>query len=307
MPTVQSKIFARQHGWYAAEENVFGLYRGHHLQLVDTQKNDSDSKTLFVFRFENIAATTLNTLRDNLERQQKLIGYKTLETEEDVLILHFAKGLLKELKPDRWQPVMDRVIDEAERLGIEPHPAAGARANQFGYDQVNGSGIILSVDEYDQLVSEANQSRRQVELENVSYLRGAIGGLLAMLPGVVLWILLAVYAERVFVILAAGIGFLAYWGYNYAKGKQGPGTIWIVAVLTLVGVLLSTIGTTVFYLGQEGFDYADSLHYIFLDGEAAVEFLKANIVSLLIGVVAAFFVARSVDVRGDRVEPAERA
>lgn len=112
------------------------------------------------------------------------------------------------------------------------------------------------------------RTREQVEdnQANGSYALGFLGALLGMLVGLIPNVLGIIYTERIYGILFALVPLAAMFGYKLFKGKMSKGSIVIVVVLSLLGVVLIPWLEMVFYLVRdygatlgEGVSYAAQL------------------------------------------------
>lgn len=90
----------------------------------------------------------------------------------------------------------------------------------------------------EQLDVETTQHQQE---ETGSYITGLIGALIGALLGAVVWgfVLHMGYMASIVGFL---IGFLAEKGYTLLKGRQGKGKVFILAGVTVFGVLLGNIG-----------------------------------------------------------------
>lgn len=75
-----------------------------------------------------------------------------------------------------------------------------------------------------------------------SYLTGTLGALAGAALGAVVWALV-LNAGYMAAIVGLCIGWLAEWGYNLGKGKQGMGKIWILVTVILLAVIFGTLGS----------------------------------------------------------------
>ena len=87
--------------------------------------------------------------------------------------------------------------------------------------------------------------------ENGSYLLGFVGALIGMLVGVALNVLGIVFTERIYALLFALVPLAAMFGYKLFKGKMSKGSIIIVILLCLLGVLLIPLFELVVYLVRD--------------------------------------------------------
>lgn len=90
---------------------------------------------------------------------------------------------------------------------------------------------------------------QQMEERTGSYATGFVGALIGALIGAVVWALVLSFGY-----IASFIGFIIGWlaerGYRITKGKAGTGKVVILVVVTILGVLIGTIGGDFISLAQ---------------------------------------------------------
>lgn len=143
----------------------------------------------------------------------------------------------------------------------------------------------------DEIRKEEAQRR---EAAGGSYVSGFIGGLLGALLGAVLWALV-MSVGYVASIIGYLIGWLANKGYDLLRGKQGPGKIAIIVIVTIIAVIIGSFGSDVIALisminGGElpGIGYGDIPNIIFLMLSEDTAYLTATLMNLGLGLVFAF-------------------
>ena len=82
--------------------------------------------------------------------------------------------------------------------------------------------------------------QQEVEEQGGSYFRGVVGAFLGAFVGAIIWalVLLAGYVAS---IVGLAIGFLAKFGYDLLKGKQGKGKFVILILAVIFGVIFGTL------------------------------------------------------------------
>lgn len=117
------------------------------------------------------------------------------------------------------------------------------------------------------------QTREKIEDNQIngSYALGIIGALLGMLVGLIPNLLSIILAESIWSLLFALVPLCAMFGYKLFKGKMSRGSIVIVIVLSLLGVVLIPFFEIIIYLVKDyGISLGESLGYavqIFRDPE----------------------------------------
>ena len=101
--------------------------------------------------------------------------------------------------------------------------------------------------------SQEAATREKVEenQENGSYALGFVGALLGMLVGLIPNLLTILFAERVSALLFALVPIASMFGYKLMKGKMSKGSVVIVILLSLLGVLVIPFLELVFYFVRD--------------------------------------------------------
>lgn len=145
-----------------------------------------------------------------------------------------------------------------------------------------------------------DQTRETAEsnLENGSYLSGFFGALLGMLVGLIPSVLTILFMNTIYGLLFALVPLAAAWGYRKFKGKQTKGSIVIIIILSLLGVLVMQYLSLSLYIMQNTlYGAADAFSYslaYFLSAEGFVSVLEDSIVHFLFMVLGIFIAWRYI-------------
>ena len=103
---------------------------------------------------------------------------------------------------------------------------------------------------------EQAKARTEENQQNGSYALGFVGALLGMLVGLIPNLLVLILANLISAWLFALVPVCAVLGYKLCKGKMDKGSIAIVVLVSLLGVVLMVGLETIYYLMH---DYGDDL------------------------------------------------
>ena len=103
---------------------------------------------------------------------------------------------------------------------------------------------------------EQARARTEENQQNGSYVLGLVGALLGMLVGLIPNLLVLILADLISAWLFALVPVCAVLGYKLCKGKMDKGSIAIVVLVSLLGVVLMVVLRTIYYLMH---DYGDDL------------------------------------------------
>lgn len=118
--------------------------------------------------------------------------------------------------------------------------------------------------------------------ENKNYISGIIGALIGGLIASIPWILMYVYGEMIFSVLAVIIAIGALKGYQFLKGKIDGKLPAIIMVVSIVCVTISTLLIIPFLLmAREGIDMNfENLKILYEYDEFSTAIIKDYIISL---------------------------
>ncbi len=125
---------------------------------------------------------------------------------------------------------------------------------------------------------EKTREKAEDNQANGSYLTGLVGALIGMLVGLIPNVLTAAFLDRISALLFALVPLAAMWCYRKFNGKTSKGSIGIIIVVSLVGVLVMQYFNLAIYIMQEyGYAFGESLSLtgeLFRDGEIFGEIMK---------------------------------
>lgn len=217
----------------------YGDWKGYAVTLrrISTRSFFAD----LAVRFEKVPAG----LRKALSRAVKERGLKIGGTEaitKTTVTFSFSFGRNDDAKA-RLAERLDVMVSALRENGVEPADTcaiSGAanpdslclvpRGTLYSYQPVNAA-VIRQQDTQIREKAEENEV-------NGSYAQGILGGFLGLLVGLIPNLLTILFAEKIFALLFALVPICAMYGYKLFKGKMGKGSVAIVIVLSLLGVVL---------------------------------------------------------------------
>ena len=97
---------------------------------------------------------------------------------------------------------------------------------------------------------------------NGSYVSGTIGGILGVLVGLIPSLLSILLFDRIYSVLFALVPLCAMWGYRKLRGKRSAGSIVIVIILSLLGVvLLEFLAVAISFKQELGMSIVPAMRY----------------------------------------------
>ena len=234
------KKFAQQHGMKIARGVAYGSFYGYAATFCE----GSGWKRIVVStRFPDPAKR--DALRTALAQQNLTTQYrvKSLEIFDDGIVILFLDnpGTMKKIEAFcQW---FFPQLAAYEATGTDICSECGAPIlddgcwkllNEIARHMHRSCAQNLK----EQLDADEDQQKRE---ETGSYITGLIGALIGALLGAVVWGLV-LHMGYMASIVGFLIGFLAEKGYTLLNGRQGRGKVFILAGVTIFGVLLGNIG-----------------------------------------------------------------
>lgn len=248
------KKFAQQHGMKVARGVAYGSFYGYAATFCE----GSGWKRIVVStRFPDPAkrdALRTSLVQHNLTTQYRV---KSLEIFEDGIGILFLDnpGTMKKIEAFcQW---FFPQLATYEATGVDICSECGTPIYDDGcwkllHENAHHMHRSCAQKLQEQLVAEEAQAQQE---ETGSYITGLIGALIGALLGAVVWGLV-LHAGYMASIVGFLIGFLAEKGYTLLKGRQGRGKVFILAGVTIFGVLLGNIGYDVVIWAMEIAKYA---------------------------------------------------
>ena len=282
-------------GFESAGNLCFGTWKGYAVSL-----RPFTNKVFYAdvaVRLPKIPGGLRKTLGRALrEPGLKLGGVEMVKKNVIVASLSFAKA---DDPAKRFAEFLDKLTGALREQGVAPADTCAVT----GAPQPD-SLCLVAVDGvlcYQPVCAAAirdneTKTREAVEdnRENGSYLLGFIGALIGMLVGVALNVLGIVFTERIYALLFALVPLAAMFGYKLFKGKMSKGSIVIVILLCLLGVLLIPLFEIVVYLMRDsGASLGEALNWAtfsMLDPDFLSE-ISGELLKLLLFMALGVFIA----------------
>lgn len=264
------KKYAQQHGMKIARGVAYGSFCGYAATFCE----GSGWKRIDVStRFTDPAGR--DALRTALAQQNLATQYrvKALEIFEDGICIVFLDnpGTMKKIEAFcQW--FFPQLADYGA-AGAELCSECGEPITDDGcWRQLHGVAHHMHQSCAQQLQEKLNAEEvQQQEEETGSYITGLIGALIGAVLGAVVWGVL-LHMGYIASIVGFLIGFLAEKGYTLLKGRQGKGKVFILAAVTIFGVLLGNIGYDAVVLAAEIAKYAPEAAIVINGAEIPVTY-----------------------------------
>lgn len=283
----KAKKIAKNLGWYKTKDSVFGLYKGYFF-------NVSDTSLITTPQFKLVTATTGSLteeqklhIKTELNTNKKKLKFTHFEISDHAIFFKFVENVtLTQLKT--VYALFDFLVDLFKKLNLPEQDQCHScgQDQRINYYDLNDTGIILC----DSCFSQEDRRFYEIEKERISkeknYLTGFLGALLFSVPGIIIWVLCAVYFERLASGLAFVIAILGILGYDYFKGLHGKLTKYIIVLTNVVSIIIANVTTVITLLVKQGLTINQAMQE-FQANDAAKDFFYQSIV---ISFILAFLV-----------------
>jgi hypothetical protein len=256
----KAKKIAQELGWHKTNNGVFGLYNGYFF-------NVSDASLLSNPQFKFVTATTdiltedqKSQIKNELNTNRKSLKFTTFEIYDNSIFFQFAENLTF-TKIKTVYSLFDFLVDLFKKSGVAEqnkcHNCESKESVEF-YD-LNDSGVLLCNPCFRKIENSFYETEREKRSEEKNYLTGFLGSLVFSIPGIIAWVLVAVYLEILASAMAMVIAFLGIKGYNYFKGQHGKITKYIIVFSNIISILIANTTTVIAFLMKEGLTINQSI------------------------------------------------
>lgn len=300
------KKFAVENGMTVSNGYAYGSFRGYDAVFCE----GAGTKTVIVYSYQPDESCK-NALREKLDGMDagKKYRLKDLIFSEGYTVFIFLDkmGTMKLIKE-----FLDILIPVMKDLGFAGsdvcHMCGMPLMNSDGWKIFNGVPrrahshcMELALSKLEQ--AEDTRWEEQSTDPNTGFGKGFIGAVLGAVVGAVIW---AVIFMRGYVTALGGllIVFCARKGYDLFRGKKGKPAVFILALVTLLGVAL---GTLLGYTGEiamlimqgefRGLELRDTfsmLQFLFTQPDFVSEFTKNLVLGMFYAVIGCVFIFRDL-------------
>ncbi|MBI5366154.1 MAG: hypothetical protein HZA54_03880 [Planctomycetes bacterium] len=224
---------------------VYGERGGCLVQLSVGARPDGNPSIIEQIRFGDAArdAEVQAALRASVPVKEKGVTAKEVKVEGGIATFHRVKGLLATLNADTVAAEFEALLGVVR--GATPSVGSKCRVckGETGDAPLLLNGVVDRVCErcLFRMKHEAESARQAYDLQPTNLLLGAVIGAVLALVGALVWAGVTVGTNRMFWLIAIGIGYAVGLGTTKASGKGGRPVQVLGGVLTIGGVLLGQV------------------------------------------------------------------
>ncbi|MEL7586484.1 MAG: hypothetical protein AAGU19_07185 [Prolixibacteraceae bacterium] len=283
----KAKKIARELDWHKTKDGVFGLYKGYFFNVGDGSLLSNPQFKYVIATTDTLTEEQKLQIKTELDANKKVLKFSNYEIGDNSIFFQFVENLtLTKLKI--VYALFDFLVDLFKKLNISEQNKCHncATKDNIKYYDLNDRGVLLCNLCFRQIENDYYEVEREKYLEDKNYLTGFFGSIVFSIPGIVAWVLVAVYLERLASAMAIIIAFLGIKGYKYFKGRHTKLTKYVIVLSNIVSILIANVVTIVAMLINEGLTLSQSFAEL-QNNEVAKDLLSKN---TMISFVLAFFI-----------------
>lgn len=282
----KAKKIARELDWHKTKDGVFGLYKGYFFNVADASLLSNPQFKFVTATTDNLSEEQKQQIKIELDTNKKSLKFTTFEISDNSIFFQFAENLTY-TKLKTVYSLFDFLVDLFKKLNISEQNKChncGTKERINFYD-LNDTGIILCNTCFNQTENNFNEIERQRISEEKNYLTGFFGSIIFSIPGIIAWVLIAVYLERLGSGMAFIIAFLGLKGYDYFKGHHGKLTKYIIVFSNIASILVANVATVIALLVKEGLTINEAFSEFQTNQAAKDVFNQNTIISFILALL----------------------
>ncbi|HRH56798.1 MAG TPA: hypothetical protein PLS10_04035 [Chitinophagales bacterium] len=283
----KAKKIAKELDWHKTQNGVFGLYKGYFFNVADASLLSNPQFKFVTATIDNLTEEQKLQIKTELDTNKKNLKFTNFEISDNSIFFQFAENLTF-TKLKTVYSLFDFLVDLFKRLQLPEQNKChncGTKDKINSYN-LNDSGIILCKTCFSQTENSFYEVERERISEEKNYLTGFLGTMVFSIPGIIAWVLIAVYLERLASAMAMVIAFLGLKGYDYFKGRHGKLTKYLIVLSNIICILLANATTVIALLVKEGLTINQAIAEFQVNPAAKEVFNQNTIISFIL----AFFV-----------------
>ncbi len=286
MLTKASKEIGKENDWYRAGSSVFGLYKNHFFVIKEGQGNK-----LLIASFDEIDEKNWINLTQTLEDNQKELKFSEFGVDTKSLLLKFTEHI-RHTKKEVLYTALEFLVELFEKNQIHPQNMCFDCKSQreLDYYVFDGTPAILCSQCYDTMRQEWGFVEKDFATEDKNYIQGTIGAIIYTIPGIIIWVIVALFLKAISGVLVLGLGFLAFKGFIDFGGRAGTWSKWIIAIVTIAATIVSIFATVFVGMYLNGYGYDEIFSEIWANQEALKLIKDMLVLSTIIGLIPLAYV-----------------
>jgi len=266
------KRLGRELDWYKSKNAVFGMYKNYFYNVGDGQ-----GIKIAIVRVGELSEGQKTQINEALKANKKALKLSRFDFMALYIQFQFAEHF-KSTKLERFYNLFDFLAELFEKANVpEQNRCHGCETkDHLRFYAMDSLGMILCNSCFRKMEDDFNRAEREKHEREKNYAAGFLGSLVFSIPGIIAWVLFAVYLERVAAVMAMAIAALGKKGYDYFKGRHDKATRYLIIVSNIICVFVACVATIFALLLKEGLSFGESYGAL-LTNENAIKAFKDNL------------------------------
>lgn len=297
MATVEK--LAQEIGFRTEGKKVaFGTFKGFTLTLEQhlNYMNSADNYKALFIPCESLNQNQVTNLRLFFKERKKELPNFQFFFNDQLVEAHIFEAF-KGLNGDKMKVALDTIIEGLNKENVLPYTKCAFCGEEGATGTTKINHILLPA--HDLCLEKAKQEQSselsKYDQQENKYLEGTVGAVIGALIGSIPWILVALYTSFYAGILAALIGYSAFFFYKKFGGKVTKKTKLIIVLVTLFGILFTNVFLASYVIViNEGSLVLDNYIVVYTDPDLGPILLENLGIGLLIGLFGLVSVYKKV-------------
>jgi hypothetical protein len=249
----KAKKIAKELDWHKSNNGVFGLYKGYFFNVSDASLLSNPQVKFVTATIDNLTEDLKLQIKKELDTNKKNLKFTNFEISDNSILFEFAENLTF-TKLKTVYTLFDFLVELFKKLQLPEQNKChncGTKEKINSYN-LNDNGIILCKSCFSGKENSFYEIERERISEEKNYLTGFLGTIVFSIPGIIAWVLSAVYLERLASAMAIVIAILGLIGYDYFKGRHGKLTKYLLVLSNIICILTANATTIIAMLVKEG-------------------------------------------------------
>lgn len=282
----KAKKIAKELDWHKTNDGVFGLYKGYFFKVTDASFLSNPQFKFVTATTDSLTEQQKLQIKTELDTNKKNLKFTNFEISDNSIFFQFAENLTF-TKLKTVYSLFDFLVDLFKNLNIsEQYKCHNCGTNQkINYCNLNDTGIILCNTCFNKTENSFYEIERKRISEEKNYLTGFLGSIVFSIPGIIAWVLIAVYLERLASGMALIIAFLGIKGYDNFKGRHGKLTKYIIVLTNIASILIANVVTVIALLVKDGLAINQAFSQLQTNQAAKDVFNQNTIISFILAML----------------------
>lgn len=273
----KAKQLGKELGWHKAKNGVFGLYKGYFFNVGDGGILSNPPYKYVIATIDELTEEQKASIKSGLESQKKVLKFSSFEITNNHIYVEYQENLTS-TKLKRVYQLLDFFIDLFKNLNIPEQNKCHECGSLEMLDSysLNDKGTMLCQPCCRLIEDSFEAVEKERFAEEKNYMAGFLGSLVFSVPGIIAWVLLAVYLETIASVMAIAIGFLGIKGYQFFKGKMGTMTKYLLVLSNILCIILANLASILIIMINLGLTFNQAVE-ILMEDKAISSVLMENI------------------------------